>query len=711
MEIELLELENFQCYESLSLPLRDRGLVLIEGENQDQGGSNGAGKSTIFDGIHWTCYGVTSRYGTRSSYVVREDVHHNPVGNTRGYLKIHSGDNIIEISRFYDHQQFKRKLFLIVNGEDITASSNSETQQRIDEILRIDEQAFSSVIMFPQGVRGFASLNDADQKLVLERVMNLERFSEAHERTLAKLKLFTQHASTMRTKISIIESRLIDERASIAALQHKQNTFEIEKRERVNSFETNIKRLDANKPQLDPGVQDELKRIREKQSSFTNAISISENALTLLKTLNGRKQELSNSLAVTENRIRRDLSPVEVDFTDGEAVSQNISRIFAGVSKINAEIGYFNGKISHYEEIKHRRDATVECSQCFQPLSEIAKEKMFGSVDAKLAELAEQKNRLDLILKSLEDELPLWQERQAKLKLVDEYDDNLALIQRASEIQSSLDSVVAEIESAEKIREEAVASVTQANSLEQRARYLETILVDQRMAIQNWERTREQTVKDLVAAQKLESPYAELLIPQTAKMKAVEKDLAQVRATYDVYEKERELLDFWAEGFSNRGVKSLILDTVLPFLSERSNFYMTHLTGGSSQIQFSATTELKSGETRDKLNITVQYAYGGSSYNATSGGEKQRADIAIIFALGDLAAMRAVSPINFRLLDEPFDGLDALGKEAVVEILKSFVVPRSGTVLVMSHDEGMKTLFDKRIMVVKKNGVAKVYDE
>ena len=81
-----------------------------------------------------------------------------------------------------------------------------------------------------------------------------------------------------------------------------------------------------------------------------------------------------------------------------------------------------------------------------------------------------------------------------------------------------------------------------------------------------------------------------------------------------------------------------------------------------------------------------------------------------MFALGEIAASRSRSPIQLRLLDEPFDGLDALGAEQVVDVLKAKVVPKTGTVLVMTHDDNLKRLIDQRMVVVKEDGVSRLME-
>ena len=91
-----------------------------------------------------------------------------------------------------------------------------------------------------------------------------------------------------------------------------------------------------------------------------------------------------------------------------------------------------------------------------------------------------------------------------------------------------------------------------------------------------------------------------------------------------------------------------------------------------------------------------------------SGGELRRVDVAVLLALGDLVASRALSPVRMRMLDEPFDSLDASGIERVVDLLQTKVEPRVGTLLVITHNSDMQSLFEKVIHVEKFGGISRI---
>ena len=165
---------------------------------------------------------------------------------------------------------------------------------------------------------------------------------------------------------------------------------------------------------------------------------------------------------------------------------------------------------------------------------------------------------------------------------------------------------------------------------------------------------------------------------------------------------------FWDEGFSNQGLKSYLLDGVIPFLSERAQHYADLLSGGDLKIEFATQTQLKSGKWKDQFQVSVLNSQGADVYKGNSDGEKRRSDIAVGWALGDLAAQRARKPIRFKGLDEPFENLDEVGQDAVVKLLHS-VLSEYETILCVTHNTGLRSQFPSELRVVKENGQSRVF--
>ena len=70
MQIKKVSIQNFYSIKKIDFDFtKYKGVTLIEGENKDTGGSNGAGKSALFEAVVWGLYGKTIRKSTESALI------------------------------------------------------------------------------------------------------------------------------------------------------------------------------------------------------------------------------------------------------------------------------------------------------------------------------------------------------------------------------------------------------------------------------------------------------------------------------------------------------------------------------------------------------------------------------------------------------------------------------------------------------------------
>lgn len=198
--------------------------------------------------------------------------------------------------------------------------------------------------------------------------------------------------------------------------------------------------------------------------------------------------------------------------------------------------------------------------------------------------------------------------------------------------------------------------------------------------------------------------------PNAKEIEKLEKKAAKVSSELEAVQKKLKKLktkmsdlDFWEVGFGNKGIKSLMLDSVLPVLNKKANAYLSHLMD-ETEVEFDTQTYTVKGEPRDALDVRI-YLKGGNGYHIASGGERRRIDFCISLALQSLIASSSARS-NIFVLDEPFESLDDAGIEAVVELLRQYAATEGVSVYVISHRNELKGLFEKVITIEKKNGIS-----
>jgi DNA repair exonuclease SbcCD ATPase subunit len=291
---------------------------------------------------------------------------------------------------------------------------------------------------------------------------------------------------------------------------------------------------------------------------------------------------------------------------------------------------------------------------------------------------------------------------QALVGKISEYEAAVTLEQEAYDeaeqaVATMAESHRSQLQAIVKVMEQAQEQYQEACRIEERRRYWHN-------DIEEAERLREQELQRFQSWAKSSVPKnpADELQQELANLKERIEVLVVV---YSEVEVEAQYLQFWNKGFGNSGLKSLIFDSIVPFLNDRARLYARDLTAGEVKIEFSTKTKLKGGEIREKFNVITENVNGADDYDGSSGGEQGRIDLGINFSLSDLMAARAKKSFPQRFFDEPFEGVDEAGQEAVMELLSN-MVQNCGTIFVVTHKPAMASLFDRVITVHKKNGVS-----
>jgi len=178
-----------------------------------------------------------------------------------------------------------------------------------------------------------------------------------------------------------------------------------------------------------------------------------------------------------------------------------------------------------------------------------------------------------------------------------------------------------------------------------------------------------------------------------APFRSAKKELEQVNKGLVINEQEQtkagntlRVADYWVEAFGDRGLRSLLFDSVADFLNERLMAHLEILTAGEASVQVSALSQTKGGKVKDRISVGAEWSWGADSYAAGSAGQDRRIDIALYCALQDLAEMRSARGFPLRVFDEAIDSIDARGREMFAHWLHQEARKRSAT-FVITHSQ------------------------
>lgn len=163
---------------------------------------------------------------------------------------------------------------------------------------------------------------------------------------------------------------------------------------------------------------------------------------------------------------------------------------------------------------------------------------------------------------------------------------------------------------------------------------------------------------------------------------------------------ERGIYEELAAAFSKRGVQALIIDHVLPEITEEANRLLARMSNGRLQVMMDTQRQTQKGGVVETLDIRIADELGTRNYEMFSGGEAFRVNLALRIALSKLLARRAGAPLPTLVIDEGFGSQDAGALERLVEAI-NVIQADFRCLLVVTHLTELRDQFPVQIAVTK----------
>ena len=117
--------------------------------------------------------------------------------------------------------------------------------------------------------------------------------------------------------------------------------------------------------------------------------------------------------------------------------------------------------------------------------------------------------------------------------------------------------------------------------------------------------------------------------------------------------------------------------------------------------------DLKSGKSKETLEILIHDSYGIRPYEFFSGGESFRIDLSLRIALSKILAKRSGSSIRIFIIDEGFGSQDGVAIELIVQMLNS-LQDDFDLIIIVSHLPFLKEEFPVHFVVDKNLNGSKI---
>lgn len=238
-------------------------------------------------------------------------------------------------------------------------------------------------------------------------------------------------------------------------------------------------------------------------------------------------------------------------------------------------------------------------------------------------------------------------------------------------------------------------------------------LVVEKVQIQSKQKEQDSKIesqeKAIEELKTLKNPYSELDSNLLQQLEQFNKDLVEQNAELTSIIEQEAYLKFWDEAFGLKGIRSILMDDILPVLNKAADEASKTISDGELDIEFKNRRQLGNGSFKEEFNIVVNNLHGSAVYKLNSSGEKRKVDVCSLFAVNSALQAQPKNRVNLLGMDEVFDALDETSCERVVKLIHNQLKYNS-TILIVTHNPSLRQHFDKVIRVVKEGGFSRIED-
>ncbi|KAI1435183.1 P-loop containing nucleoside triphosphate hydrolase protein [Xylaria sp. CBS 124048] len=704
---------------------RGRGLTFVVG-------SNGAGKSTLIEAIVWCQFGRCIRKGLSVGDVV------NDVAGKDCMVSL-SFSNGYTITRYRKHKIQGNRVIVSLHGIEQPQFEHGEaraTQLALDELLGIDYEEFiKTVVLGHESAAGFLSSTPAQRQDLIESTLRLSRLDKSANLSRRMLREVDDDVVNLQSQITTVEQTISITQDRIA---DRNSELQRSRREEEKLRET-INVMSA------PQVQEITRTSDEELSALDERLEILELKIQEMQEAVNQTQSIVKEIEIWEDVAAQQLAvdqSIQAAKSQCEMLQNELQRL--------RRVRFYPVKMDHIDtfELKLRGLAQTiswlqlhlsNAADYLSPLNRM----MLHFIRIGLASLG----RLSSDLDSLLDQLKVSVSKQAK-KQVDTIESQIERLEnQLTERESSIirlgedkEEVHAQVALRRDLSEDSVRMVFEkfssfsvqdvqdvkrllALSLKQLSKLLEeqgtlhrqqakahrdnaTLGDDERKRLLVQSQAKIEALERLAKLEQSIEIYKKLIEEETSILDEQRSRCAALQVEMESLASTRELFAFWEESLSRRRTKMSTASTFRGFVLDKSLQELNHVAARILLVLYENTRharELTNGMLRSIIapdseseqdsetpqTTVLDQTLGVNktlSYAKRSGGERKRIDLAVFFALVQIAQANSTHRARYILVDEAFDSLDEAGQTAVVRWC-SQLMTWADFQLVVTHSE------------------------
>jgi DNA repair exonuclease SbcCD ATPase subunit len=651
-------------------------LTLILGENLDLGGDgarNGTGKTSLIQGLSYALFGVPINSIRKDNLVNRT--------NGKGMLvtlefSVNGVDYKIErgrkpnLLRFYVNNDLQK-------GTDDAQGENKETQVAIERVLCMSSSMFRHIVALNTYSEPFLALKSNEQREIIEQLLGITLLSEKAETIKVLLKETKDGIQSEEFKVKAIEEANKRVKEQIESFKRRQGLWQ-KKHENDLAYLVaqydELGQIDIDKELLahkDLAIYNVKKKQKDTRDALlARQIAWKQKQDKDVNDLLASAEKLTRIDIVQEILAHRALAEYNTKTKEIEDRDKEVARLNKDIAKENKLIEKLNVEI-----LKLLAHQCYACGQDFHDEQHTKvledKEKMLADAQDHVTSLLNQikeQNDKDIVLGD---------------KPKTHYNTEAEAIRHGSE--------------AENIRTKILEKERDVDPYAEQLTELPEVIVDPMpdTHYDNESQAIEHRSKVAGLLQQIEikaidtDPYAEQITEMESNaLQSIDFDA--INKLTKTMEHQKFLLDILTS--KDSFVRKKIIDQNLSYLNSRLTHYLDKI-GLPHQVVF-----------QNDLTVEITELGRELDFDNLSRGERNRLILGLSFAFRDVWE-NLYAPINTLFIDELIDsGLDTMGVENAIAILKDMSRRRHKSIWLVSHREELAGRVPSVLKVVKENG-------
>jgi DNA repair exonuclease SbcCD ATPase subunit len=683
--LKSLTLRSFRSVvDEQTIPLPSHGMHLLLG-------SSGAGKTTIGEGIAFALgYSNFSATDLQSWDWLTDQ----PLKDT---LELETLRGTLRVTR-------GKGASILLPGEEKARTSAKAVKEGLVQALGLDPEAYLAPLTYrPQKRPGlFLDMKDSEKKAFLTKLLGLDAFEQAVERSLATISSLSaevdrckvQHQTLMSTVPALPpEPALIDDTPLVSKVAEAEMEYG-----KLRSMVEQTKSLDFELSQR------QARKLEEVKQQWQPILQKVYDALQSVPAPDvGQLEHELNELGLHALMLKREheAKVAEANSKLSAAVSSQVTATSMAARRAEVE-----RKLKQLTE-SHNQLTSGQCYVCKRAWTDDPHKT--AAIAGSVAAISEQEMLLghvtaaEQVAGPLAEQVSSLQKVVSDLRGVDPIPTSLRekerqLVGTIASVKSERDARVANANADfHRVRGEAEKAIATASTMtveEEQVRQtlgslqnaLTTADYQVRQAKSNLNNARamnDATQKQYAVMRAQHEAAADRILLAVDNMKAAEDKLAQ----------EQDFLGML------RGFLAYIFDETLARIADSTNARLALIPNVADiTIRFASERETGTGKLRQEITAVCEKNGHVVPLRAgISGGMYTAVELAVDLSLADVIAERTGVYPGWLILDEAFEGLDTPCKAACFDMLKD--ISKDRAVFVVDHTNEFQELFDSKIRV------------